>query len=180
MTDYEKQAQDFLKETNTTLKIEFLKHAPYFDEETPRDIYQCTLSRGNRHYTFTFGQSIQYSIKYKDVHTKFIYMCNGTREDYKTKVGQEYLQKYCKPISVLKSVNNKVVSVPKRTKPTDYDILACLEKYDPEDFENFCDNFGYDTDSRKAYKVYEDVKEQYNNLCMLFSDEELERMAEIQ
>ncbi len=59
MSDHEKQATDFLTKTNTTFKAEFLRHGKYFgeDKET-RDIYQVTLARGDRSYTFTFGQSI--------------------------------------------------------------------------------------------------------------------------
>ena len=36
-----------------------------------------------------------------------------------------------------------------KIKPSVYDIFACLQKYDPETFEDFCAEFGYDTDSKK-------------------------------
>ena len=54
--------------------------------------------------------------------------------------------------------------------PSIYDILACLTKYDPEDFENFCTNYGYDTDSRKAYKTYKAVVREWQAVNRLFGD----------
>lgn len=169
-SEYEKQALDFLKETGTKLKVEFLKHAKYWDEdETPRDIYQCTFLRGNRHYTFTFGQSISDSKMYKDRITKIRYYCDGTEEKplgRGRKFSQEGLKKYC-------------MEIPGR-KPNAYDILTCLEKHDPETHQDFCDNFGYDVDSIRGLEIYEKVKDQYQQLAMMFSDDELDLMAEIQ
>jgi len=65
-------------------------------------------------------------------------------------------------------------------KPTAYDILTCLQKYDVGDFENFCGEFGYDTDSRKAENTYKAVDKEYKSLAKLFSENELSLMAEIQ
>lgn len=64
--------------------------------------------------------------------------------------------------------------------PTEYDVLACLTKYDPETFEDFCSVFGYDEDSRKAERIYEAVKEEYQNVAMLWNDSEIEELQEIQ
>jgi len=68
----------------------------------------------------------------------------------------------------------------KGEKPTSYDILACLQTYPVYTFEDFCSEFGYDNDSIKALKVYEAVKDEYNNLCRLYTDQELELLSEIQ
>lgn len=64
-------------------------------------------------------------------------------------------------------------------EPTAYDVLACLTKYDPGTFENFCSDYGYDTYSRKAEKTYKAVCKEYQNVCRLFSESELEQLAEI-
>jgi hypothetical protein len=132
--DYINQAHNFLLKTNTTLKITFKTNEPYFEEDkknnTSRDIYNCTLKRGSRSYSFKFGQSI-----------------NGTQL---------------------------------RRKPNEYDILSCVEKYDPESFEDFCSNYGYDTYSRTAEKTYKACVDQYNALCTLFSDKEMEMLRDIQ
>lgn len=74
------------------------------------------------------------------------------------------------------------VGIPKDepTEPTAYDVLTCLTKYDPGTFENFCSDFGYDSDSRKAYKTYKAVKREWSNVEILWTDEELEQLQEIQ
>lgn len=64
-------------------------------------------------------------------------------------------------------------------EPTAYDILACLTKYDPYSFEDFCAEYGYDVDSRKAYNTYLAVQKEYNNVQRLFNDV-IEELAEIQ
>jgi len=64
-------------------------------------------------------------------------------------------------------------------EPTMYDVLACLTKYDPESFEDFCGEYGYDEDSRKAYKTYLAVVKEYKAVERLFGDI-IEELAEIQ
>lgn len=65
------------------------------------------------------------------------------------------------------------------TMPTPYDVLACLTKYDVGSFENFCSDYGYDTDSRKAYKIYKAVLKEWKNVELLFTPEQLEQLQEI-
>lgn len=64
--------------------------------------------------------------------------------------------------------------------PTAYDVLASIEKYEVTTFEDFCSNYGYDIDSRKAYKTYKAVKREWENVKKLFSEEQLELLREIQ
>ena len=64
--------------------------------------------------------------------------------------------------------------------PTEYDVLACLTNYDPETIGDFCSNFGYNEDSKKDEKIYKAVVNEYKNVCMLWSDTEIEQLAEIQ
>lgn len=66
-----------------------------------------------------------------------------------------------------------------RKTPTAYDVLSCLQKYDVGTFEDFCDEFGYDTDSRKAEKIYFAVQKEVSEVMRLFGDV-LEDLREIQ
>ena len=130
-TDYNKQANDFLSKTGATMKINFSHNGKHFaDDKQNRDIYKITISKGKRHYTFDFGQSIAKT---------------GTKE-----------------------------------APTPYDVLACLQKYDVGSFEDFCWEFGYNVDSSQAEKTYKAVCKEYEKLCTIFSDDEMELMQEIQ
>lgn len=68
----------------------------------------------------------------------------------------------------------------KNSSPTMYDVLSCLQKYDVGTFEDFCGNFGYDEDSRKAEKTYKAVKKEFKAMERLFTPEILEEMQEIE
>ena len=129
-TDYNKQANEFLRKTGATMKINFSHNGKHFaDDKQNRDIYKITISKCKRSFTFKFGQSIAKS---------------GTGE-----------------------------------APTAYDVLACLQKYDVGSFEDFCWEFGYNIDSRSAEKTYKAVCKEYEKLCTIFSDEEMELMRDI-
>jgi len=158
MDEYETKAQKFMDKTNTGFKAEFLRNGPYFpgDKES-RDIYKITLTRGSRSYSFNFGQSINAS-------GKFIFW--GPK-------GKELLQK--KPSNTgYECKRNKEYS-----EPGPYDVLSCLQKYDPGSFEDFCGDFGYNTDSREAERTYKAVKEEYEQITRLYDEEELFFMREI-
>ena len=170
---YLNQAVDFLYKTNSTIKIEYSKTDLYFpDDKCPRDIYNITLIRGNRKYTFTFGNSLRDSGFY-------------------VQIGRT---KHPLPYNLLNSKNlrnyiknhidyNFIYSIDKihyPVAPTAYDILACLEKYDYESFEDFCSQLGYDTDSRNAERIYNACKDQYLHLISLYNEEEMEMLKDIQ
>jgi len=64
--------------------------------------------------------------------------------------------------------------------PTEYDLLTCIQKYDVGSFRDFCGDFGYDEDSRKAYRTYLLVCAEYGKVINFFTSEELEQLQEIQ
>ena len=70
-------------------------------------------------------------------------------------------------------------------KPTEYDILACLTKYDVGSFEDFCAEFGYElyneeytSYNKNSKRTYNAVVKEYNNVMRLFKDV-IEELAEI-
>lgn len=63
--------------------------------------------------------------------------------------------------------------------PSLYDVLACLTKYDPGTFENFCSDFGYDSDSISALKTYKAVCKEWQKVDLLFGDV-IDELQEIQ
>lgn len=64
-------------------------------------------------------------------------------------------------------------------EPTMYDVLSCLEKYAHPTFEDFCSEYGYDTDSRTAERTYKAVQREYKGVERLFSDI-MDELREIQ
>jgi hypothetical protein len=72
-------------------------------------------------------------------------------------------------------------------EPSIYDVLATIEKNDPESFEDFCDNYGYPRfkensfviRNKNSYKVYKAVCKEFEAVNRLFSDI-IEELYEIQ
>lgn len=64
-------------------------------------------------------------------------------------------------------------------EPTMYDVLSCLEKRSYSSFEDFCDEFDYDTDSRKAEKIYLACEKEAEAVERLFGDI-MDELCEIQ
>jgi hypothetical protein len=58
--DYQKQGEDFLKQTGVKMSVKFLENGPYFDDDKAnRDIYRVTFSRSGKRFSFRFGQSLR-------------------------------------------------------------------------------------------------------------------------
>lgn len=55
------------------------------------------------------------------------------------------------------SINNTVTGA----RPTKYDILACLTKYNPGSFKDFCNDFGYDEYNRNSMSTYRAVLKEW-------------------
>lgn len=62
--------------------------------------------------------------------------------------------------------------------PTMYDVLTCLQKHDVGSFEDFCSEFGYNTDSKKDEHTYKLVCKEYEAMERLFGDV-MEELQEI-
>jgi hypothetical protein len=167
MNNYEQQANEFLQKTGTTFSCEFLRNGKHFDDDTDtRDIYKVTLKRpGFGSYSFDFGQSIAQSTRYVDTKTKREFTPSGKGINNIYRITEQGIRDFCKKIA--------------GTPPTAYSVLACVQKYHHPTFGDFCAEFGYDTDSRKAEKTYQAVKDEYINILTLFHDV-MDELREIQ
>lgn len=63
--------------------------------------------------------------------------------------------------------------------PTNYDILACLTKNEVGTFDDFCGNYGYSNDSKTAERIFKAVVKEWENVCRIWSDDEIELLQEI-
>jgi hypothetical protein len=76
------------------------------------------------------------------------------------------------------SYANKV----ERKRPSEYSVLSCLASdshYEDYTLDEFAEEFGY-TKPSEAIRVYNGVKDQYNGLKKLYSDDEITALQEIQ
>lgn len=90
-----------------------------------------------------------------------------------TKPGQPEV----KPFKV--RFGQSIVTSGKGKGPSAYDVLACLTKFNPGTFDNFCSEFGYDIDSRKAKKTYKAVVKEWQKVSNFFKPSELEQLQQI-
>lgn len=174
MNEYQEQAIKFLESTNTTFKAEFLKHDIHFEGDTDtRDIYQITLERGDRSYIFNFGQSLNDSGFY---YNKGVQIIPIDRKYLELTDGRLRLHIRRKDWGFGAPIDK----IHKPKTPDEYSVLSCLTKYDPYSFEDFCSEYGYDTDSSRAEITYKAVVIEWHNVAMLWNDDEVERLQEIQ
>lgn len=78
---------------------------------------------------------------------------------------------------------NSVYNHTNRIKPNEYDILACLEKYDVGTFNDFISEFGYNIDDyrdeQRVKRIYNAVCKEYENLCRIFTPNQMKMLREI-
>jgi hypothetical protein len=188
MTDYNKQANNFLKQTKTTLKIK--KHPnqsppPWYKPgEKYGYKYKVTLENKKYSYTFPFWDSI--ANREKEENGKAL--INGETITIKPFYGRPYelkntMHTCCRGDITKEQAREEIKELieyaKNPTSPTAYTILACLESCSPGTFEEFCDSFGYDNDSITANNIYKAVVNQFFELERLFTPEELEQLQEI-
>ena len=184
--DYQEKANVFLANTNATFTAEFLRHGKHFDDDKEtRDIYKCTISRAGRKIEIVFGQSVINSEHWtvKDIYET---INGGMTTKARSSVIFGNLYRF-KSANEARDADNRyngsytgrnVKHKPRQT-PTAYDVITCLTKYHPGTFEDFCSEFGYDTDSKKAEKTYYAVLKEYADVSSMFSADVLEAMQEI-
>lgn len=184
MNDYEKQANEFLKKTGVSFKCEFSKYDTHFVGDTDkRDIYKVTLTRGERSFSFDFGQSLNNSgLKFMNKNTGRVY-CVIPTDDYFASLDKgKFTHKSRMRLAAKKLIPFQAASCDKFEKPvapTAYDILACLQDYNPGTLEDFCDDFGYNLDSKTVEKTYKAAVDEYRNVCAVWNEREVDDLREI-
>ena len=131
ISEYDKQAYDFLKECNARISFEL------------------TARERNRDW----GDGL-YHNHYKVTITTL----RGTMED-------EFW--------------DSAANTEKGKSPSAYDFLACMDPYIPDTFEEFCAEFGYDEDSRRAENIFRACQKEIADLHRVFTEDQLEKLAEI-
>lgn len=167
MSTYTEQAEQFLRDTETTFTIEYQYTGRHFEgDKEKRDVYRFTLRNVRGEYSANFGNSIQetedraIAAKYRTCSTWH----SDKREEARIKAA--------------------IKRHKERPKPTAYDVLACLQKSDVGSFNDFCADFGYDDQPLSTYpavmKTYDAVCTEYAALRRMFTPEQLEKLQEVQ
>ena len=149
--EYTEQAERFLAEASATISIEFIGRAINTE-------WKETKERNKYSVTITTQRGAMTFDFWDSLHNTEI----------TAKRPRDYSE-------ALKLNREKAAA-----KPTAYDVLACLTKYDPGLFEEFCADYGYDADSRTAERTYHAVMREYKQLDRIFTAEQTEELREIQ
>lgn len=168
MNEYTKQASDFLKKANATIKIDFVGLAvnKNWNERKKRNLYDVTLTTPRGSMVFDFWDSV-YNTDIKNIDIE-----SYTEKFYKRRF-------YCMSPSEKIQMQKELKKKKAEATPSAYDVLSCLTKYDPGTFEDFCSEYGYNEDSRSAEQIYFAVQKEYTQLARLFTTNQIEELQEI-
>lgn len=186
MSEYEKQATDLLEKIGVTFAVAYVgMDCPMFCEDARKGVdmnkldvfprhthihgrhYRCTLTRTatKKAIVFEFWNS------YRDEEGNYIRR-NGTDTFANNQLFQYGLTVRSNRFDISKKIKQESVSA--------YDLLAAIEKYEPEDFEEWATSMGYDSDSRRAEQIWHAVREEWRKVNGFFTAEEIEQLQEIQ
>ncbi len=169
MTDYQAQAKQFLADCNATMEINFIgKEIPsqWLGETKPHNKYQFTIKTPKGKYTSYFWDSL-YNTEVSEVSER-------TYAQQKYKASYDCLRSHEKA-----KARAELAKLKANTIPTEYDILAAVEKYGYDSFSDFCDELGYSTDSISARETFLACGEEYAGLRRIFTEEQMEMLREI-
>ena len=166
MTD---KAKQFLASCNAPMEITFVGKAipaPWKDATKPHHNHQFTITTPKGSYTSYFWDSL-----------------------YNTELSEMNIQRYAEKkykihwYDVSAFEKGKAIreldAIKAEAKPTEYSILACMEKYGYDSFSDFCSEFGYSTDSISAREIFLACGEEYAGLRRIFTEEQMEQLREI-
>jgi hypothetical protein len=171
MSEYTKQAEDFLTAHNLEFRSVLVgDDCPKYCEDNEKGIgdtrtfprnnhihgkhYRCTISGKDRgHVSFDYWNS------YADEESNF----KRKNQTQPYELIQDRIKRTKQPLKTVQA----------------YDLLACITKNDPTTFKNFCSDFGYDEDSRKAFDVYLAVQDEYSKVRRFFTADEMTELEAI-
>lgn len=168
MNEYIKQAEDFLQKAQATCEITFIGLAKNvnWNEKELRNMYSVTLTTPRGSMTFDFWDSI--------------YNTELTRMDEEA-FSKKFYKMHFRDLTLSEKLKVKKELERKKAeaRPSAYDVLACITKYDPSTFKDFCADFGYSDDSILALKTYVAAQAEYFHLTQIFTPEQMEELQEI-
>lgn len=171
MSEYQKQALDFLEKCNAKIKIEFVctDVNQNWNDNAKRNKYQVTITTPRGKMVFDFWDSIMNTQIMLTGYGEFIEKLMRKSHDAVLPKNTPEPRKY--------------FEMQKEAKPKAYDVLACLTKYDPGTMNDFFHEFGYEVHSADDMftflNTYNAVVKEYRDLCRIFTEEQMEMLREI-
>jgi len=181
--DYQKQGADFLTKHNLEFRVVHIGHdCPAFCEDAANMKAMDELDKWPRK-SHIHGHHYHVTISAKDRGHFTVDFWNSYADEFHNWALKHRTLGFASisdaPYKLQEMINAEVRKGKNRFEPTPYDVLAAITKSDPGTFEDFCSDFGYDTDSRKAEAVYFAVQKEWTKVRRFFTAEEIEEMQQI-
>lgn len=194
LNEYDKQAQDFLDAASVTFSAVLIgDDCPRFCEDAVKGIdlgkvntyprkthihgkhYRCTFTRRGSSPSMpaNYTLAIDFWNSYNDEEFNF---CMANK--YNNAVPDALFLKHGFRAGAMGWWNTTKTGKTKRV-PRPYDVISCLTQSDPGTFDDFCSEFGYDSDSRRAFAVWEAVLGEWRRVQGFFTAAEIEKVQEI-
>lgn len=126
---------------------------------------------------------------------EFLEACNATMEikyvgkEFNSNWGErekrnKYLFTITTPSGIMEDYFwDSLYNTHNRKKPTEYSVLSCLQKYDVGTMNDFFAEFGYEIHSAddmfRFLNTYNATVKEYQNLCRIFTPEQIKLLREI-
>lgn len=184
---YDQQAQDFIEQTGCTIDVNLADNqtCPIWGTKCENDPF--VYKYFSKYYNKQVGIKLPHNhgLKYR------ITIKNKAGKDYTFEYWNSIENSYGRRIKALDRMElfpskedltfDKVRRSAK--KPSEYDVFACISSdigYHLMTFDEFCDNLGYDNDSIKAKKIYDNTIEHSLQLSRIFTEDQINLLREIQ
>lgn len=197
-TDYEQQAENFLTKYGLTFKAVYVSpECPKFCEQhKPGGMkrlpcggvhggkYQIEFERKSPVVSLRFDFWNSYNDEYQPADDAFA-VANKAPGNRTTLFWESWYKQAEQENHRYKMVNRGSLGMQRGSliakPPTAYGVLAGMasDANCPDTFEDWCNEYGYDADSRKAESAYKSCKDHAFKLVKFFTTEELAELAEI-
>jgi hypothetical protein len=177
ITDYQKQGTDFIATYNLEFRVVHIGHdCPASCEDAAKGNAMDEVDKWPRK-THIHGHHYHITISAKDRgHFTIDYWNSYADEFHNWAVEQQVFPGEYRLRELVKPELRKGRG---RFEPTPYDVLAIVTKSDPGSFEDFCGDYGYDTDSQKAESVYFAIQKEWSKVRRFFTADEITELQDI-
>lgn len=183
-SEYHKQAQAFMDGTGTVIEARYLGLQEKWNDKEPRDVYEVRIKRGKREYVTEYGDSIVNTEKRiaSLLGKQYDHYAGRVRKgDTITGLFNSFMDvtRSKKAFATWQAEASEWGATGMNNRPSAYDVLACLQAYEPAgDVDEFAGEYGY-TKPSEALRVFGNVVKEWTSLLTLYSNEEMEALQEI-
>lgn len=183
MSEYEKQADDFLAKYGITFSQVFIGNdCPTFCEDARKGIAMDQVTVFPRH-THIHGKHYRITLTREGKAPYILDFWNSYADEEQNYAVALWPRKISSwqmdSMSRDRLFLAKKYSGMKPVRPKPYDVLACVTDSDPGSFGDFCGDFGMDDDSIRALNTYHAVVKDWSEVRRFFKPEEMEELQAI-